>query len=364
MSVINTPAGIFWICQNQGKIFNYDGGLIDLSMQDLKWWFAAYLPYKLTVQFPTFQLTDNPVIGIGCQSVYDNEDSLLYFTKRDFIVRKDLPSNVEVHYIGSDDFAVFVDNFLQFRIKLGDPAYFEDASWTISYDPKTKGWLSYHDWHPNLVMPGKNTFLTIKDNGFWVHNLRCDSYCNYYGVDYPFEVEYMVNTIQDVNTLRSIQYILEVYKYDFSNCYDRFHVLDFNFDEAVIYNTEQVSGLLKLVLEPKNDPQALLQYPIINFASIDVLFAKVENKYRFNQFWDITADRGEYNPAAQRMIWNTAANGYVRVLNPANLNYNKDAFQRKKFRHYTNSVFLRRKVSGDRKMLVMITNNKDLYSPR
>jgi hypothetical protein len=173
----------------------------------------------------------------------------------------------------------------------------------------------------------------------------------------------MVNTIQTVNTLRSVEYILEVYKYD-ANCYDRFHVLDFNFDQAVIFNTEQVSGMLNLVLEPKNDPQAILPYPIINFSDIDILFAKVENKYRFNQFWDITADRGEYNPAAQRMIWNTGANGYVRVLNPNNLDYNKDEFQRKKFRHYTNSVFLRRKVSGDRKMLVLLTNNKDLYSPR
>lgn len=156
---------------------------------------------------------------------------------------------------------------------------------------------------------------------------------------------------------------MEVYKYA-PNCYDRFHVLDFNFDEAVIYNTEQVSGLLRLNLEPKNNPAALLPYPIINLNDIDILFSKVENKYRFNQFWDITADRGEFNPAAERMIWNTAANGYVRVLNPFNLNYNKNEFQRKKFRHYTNSVFLRRRVSGDRKMLVMLTNNKDLYSPR
>lgn len=363
LSVINTPAGVFFMNQNQGKIFHYQGGLIELSMQDLKWWFVTYLPYQLTKQFPNFELTDNPVIGIGCQSIYDNENSLVYFTKRDFVVRKDLPAGTTVEYVSSDNFNLLIDGIFQFAIKLGDLAYFEDASWTISYDPKTKGWLSYHDWHPNLIIPGKNTFLTIKDNGLWIHNLRADLYCNYYGVDYPFEVEYMVNTIQQVNTLRSIEYILEVYKYD-TNDYDRFHVLDFNFDEAVVYNTEQVSGLLKLNLAPKNDPQAELLYPAINFADIDILFNKVENKYRFNMFWDITADRGEFNPAAQRMIWNTAANGYVRVLNPNNLNYNKDEFQRKKFRHYTNTILLRRLVSGDRKMMVLLTQNKNLLSPR
>lgn len=369
LSVINTPAGVYWISQNQGKVFNFQGNLEEISMQDLKWWFASYLPYKLTEDFPNFALTDNPVIGIGCQSIYDNENSLVYFTKRDFVLRKDLPPGLSLVYAGSDDFNVMYDNgqgggpVYQFSTKLGNPVYFEDASWTVSYDPKTKGWISYHDWHPNLLMPGKNTFISVKNDGLWIHNERCDLYCNYYGIDYPFEVEYMVNTIQTVNSLRSIEYTLEVYKYA-ANCYDRFHVLDFNFDQAVIYNTEQVSGLLNLVLEPKNDPQALLPYPIINFNDIDVLFAKVENKYRFNQFWDITADRGEYNPFAQRVIWNTAANGYVRTLNANNLNYSKDEFQRKKFRHYTNSVFLRRKVSGDRKMLVLLTNNKNLYSPR
>ena len=125
-----------------------------------------------------------------------------------------------------------------------------------------------------------------------------------------------------------------------------------------------MSGLLRLNLEPRQQPIQGLLYPIINFASIDILFSKVENKYRFNQFWDITDDRGEYNPAAQRMIWNTGANGYIRILNPNNLNYTKDPFQRKKFRHYTNTVFLRRKMSGDRKMLVMLTDNKNLMSPR
>jgi len=164
---------------------------------------------------------------------------------------------------------------------------------------------------------------------------------------------------------------MEAYKYS-PNCYDRFHVLDFNFDEAIIYNTEQVSGLLKLVLNPKNDPFLELTYPRVaplNPTIIDILFEKVENKYRFNQFWDITDDRGEFlDPSipgfAQRAIWDTEANGYIKLLNPNNLNYNKEEMQRKKFRHYTVSVFLRRKVSGDKKMLVMIANVKNLISPR
>jgi hypothetical protein len=98
--------------------------------------------------------------------------------------------------------------------------------------------------------------------------------------------------------------------------------------------------------------------------SIDVLYSKEENKYRFNQFWDITDDRGEYNPNAERVIWNTAPNGYIRVLNPNNLNYNKEPFERKKFRHYTSSVLLRKNISGNRKILMIFTVEKNLLSPR
>lgn len=380
LSVINTPVGVYWISQNQGKIFNMQQGLKEISMQNLKWWFAQYLPYQLLQQFPTFELKENPVIGIGCQSIYDNENNLVYFCKRDFIVRRDLPPGTTVTYVNRDNF--LVNGILP--IKLGDPNYFEDASWTASFDPKSGAWLSWHDWHPNLCLPGKNTFMTImndhpnpnRSNGIWIHNQRCDSYCNFYDVDYPFEVEYLVNTIQTVNSLRSIEYIMEVYHYA-NNCRDRFHVLDFNFDEAVIYNTEQCSGLLRLNLTPKNNAPMIVQYPQVNPTFIDILFSKEEQKYRFNQFWDITDSRGEfpigspYPPPtpnvgsyAERMIWNTAANGYVRNLNPANLNYSKDPLQRKKFRHYANFVLLRRRVSGDRKILVMIANNKNLLSPR
>ena len=365
LSVVNTPAGVYWISQNQGKVFTLAGGGVkEVSNQDLKWWFAQYLPYKLTEYFPDFQLIDNPVIGIGCQTMYNNKDGLIYFSKKDYVLK---PGTGEtIVYAPEEGANKFRLESTRLVIDLGDPLFFDNASWTASFDPKSNSWISWHDWHPTLNMPGKNTFMTIDPEsrkGIWIHNERCDSYANFYGLNYPFEVEFMVNTPQEVNTLRSIEYTMEAYKYG-ANCYDRFHVLDFNFDEAVIYNTEQTSGLLKLILNPKQDPTAILTYPIINPTNINVLFSKEENKYRFNQFWDVTDNRGEYDPAAQRTIWNTEANGYIRILNANNIDYNKDPFQRKKFRHYTTSVLLRRLVSNDRKMLVMIANTKDLNSPR
>lgn len=355
-SIINTPAGVFWISQNQGKIFTIREGMLNIAMKDMNWWFAEYLPYQILKNFPNFSVLDNPVVGVGCQSIYDNENMLLYFMKRDFRVRKDIEVNIK--YVSGLTF--LVNEMLE--VQLGDPDYFEDCSWTISYDPKRNTWVSHHDWHPNLVVPTKNTFMTTKGNGAWEHNVRCDLYCNFYGVDYPFEIEFLHDAAQNVNVLNSVEYRLEVYKFA-QNCHDRYLLLKENFDEAVVSNNEQVSGLLRLNPTPVNDPQAIVTYPIFNPASVDILYSKVENKYRFNQFFDLTDDRGEFS-TAQRMLWLTAGNGYVKALNPVNLDYAKDPLQRKRFRSYVQNVFLRKTVSSYKKIIMSLISSKETTSIR
>jgi hypothetical protein len=200
-----------------------------------------------------------------------------------------------------------------------------------------------------------------KVGSIWKHNYRCDLYANYYGVDYPWEIELIETTGQMVNTVRSLEYQLEafVYKGDLHDTCgdDRWHDLDFNFDESVIYNSEQISGLLKLELHPKEDPLNMITYPIIGPNDIKILYSKEEQKYRFNQFWDITNDRGEFSNSEEQAFI-TQLNGYIRDLNALNLNYDKPEEQRKKFRHYYNKVILRRVVSGDRKMLLKLNNTK------
>ena len=394
LSVVNTPVGTYWVSADQGKIFQFSSGLEEISTLNMKWWLAQFLPFQLTKYFPNYKLVDNPVTGIGVQTVYDNTNALVYFSKKDWKPILNALGTPLVQYDSDKNQFYVLLRGTQTRVtkELGDPEYFQDASWTISYDVKTKGWVSFHDWHPALTSGTTNYFMTTKDNGIWMHNDRFDLYTNYYGIDYPFEIEYLVNTVQEVNTLRSIEYQLEVYRYK-ANGYDRYHVLDINFDEAIVYNTEQCSGLLKLNLTPKNNGPLITTFPQVNPTNIQILYSKEENKYRFNQFWDATTNRGEFkigpvtatNPTGivvppaptqpalggdivgsqvTREIFNTEPNGYVKVLNAINLNYSKSQLERKKFRHYTSSVFLRRTVSGSNKMLMSIANNKYLNSPR
>lgn len=379
LSMISTPAGIYFISQNQGKIFAYGEGLQEISQASMKWWFEEFLPYKLTEDFPEFPYIDNPVAGIGCSASYDNDSSILYFSKRDYKLKSEYIGKIT--YIELDSFSY---DEIELTFKLGDPRFFENASWTISYDPKQQMWISFHDWHPELYMPGRGSFHTTKNGSIWKHNENCNDYCNFYGTQYPFEIELPVTTGQNINTLKSIQYVLECYRRDQKQCFDQFHVLDYNFDQAVVFNTEQVSGYLNLNLYPKNDVNLSLQYPIVNPNSIDILFSKEENKYRFNQFWDITKDRGEfpqgsdYPPTgplipgtttllgnySQEPIWITESNGYIKNLNNNNLDYTKDELQRKKFRHYLNFISLAKSDSRNTNMILKILNTKNQYSPR
>jgi hypothetical protein len=248
------------------------------------------------------------------------------------------------------------------HVTLDDPQYFTRCSWTISYDPKNKMWISFHDWHPDLMIQPHEHFMTVKGPSVYKHNKRWDSYCNFYGVDYPFEVEFPTSTANTITTIRNGEYVLE--NYIFSNDGMSAHeVLDHNFDQAVVYNNEQISGALNLVLKPKSDPIGMLTYPRINANNIDILFSKEENTYRFNQFWDITKDRGEFTTTRTPM-WLTDCNGYVRKINSDYVNYNKAPLERKKFRHYADRFILIRKISGNVKMLLKMFTTKKLHSPR
>jgi hypothetical protein len=398
LSVISTPAGLYYISQDQGKVFSYGEGLQEVSQAGMKWWFDYFLPAKLLEDFPDYPYQDNPVAGIGTQAVYDNYNSVLYFSKKDYKLKEIGPDNqplegrvVNVNTKKESYFNYFpyvngVVSTSPIKIALGDPRIFEDASWTVSYDPKSQFWISFHDWHPDLVMPTKDSFITTKKNQFYKHGANCNDYCNFYGVQYPFEIEFPITTGQTVTTVKSIEYVLECYRRERRFCSDQFHILDYNFDRLVIHNTEQISGYLNLNVFPKNNVALSLLYPQLNINnnSYDILFSKEENKYRVNQFWDITKDRGEfpngsgYPPSGQlipgtttllgnypeNMLWITEANGYKKAINPQAVDYNKSLLQRKKFRHMVNFMYLSKADSRDTNMILKLFNSKNQYSLR
>jgi hypothetical protein len=354
-SVINTPLGLFWVSARSGKIFRFTGNAEPIVKKGMQQWFNQHLPFKLLQDFPQFSYTDNPVAGIGIQSVYDPQYEIVYFSKRDYRVRPEYKKRISF----KDGQFVLDDRA---KILLTNDLYFEDASFTVSFAADADMWVSYHDWHPSLVLAGDQHFTTIAKNAAWKHNVRYDSFCNFYNDDFPFEVEYVINNAQTVSVLKSLEYHMECFRY-YGDGSEQHHVLDHNFDRAQIYNSEQHSGLLKLYNRVKRDPFSLLDRPAINIHAVDTTYSKEENKYRINQFFDLVRTRSEFN-SKYIPLWETEANGYRKIVNPEAIEYSKSALERKRFRHKNTRVVLTRLNSGSVKMLLAIVNAKQSVSFR
>ena len=125
-SVVNTPSGLFWISQAQGKIFQYAGrGAQNIANQGMKWWFNKYLPSQLIAQLPELEeytLGDNPVAGVGCQTVYDANDDIVYFCKKDFRIKDQYVG--KIIYDTTDTKFYYTDG-PRIEVELTDTLYFE-----------------------------------------------------------------------------------------------------------------------------------------------------------------------------------------------------------------------------------------------
>ena len=354
----NTHLGRYYPSAVQGRILNFTESLDDIARQGISYWCKNYMPIQFYNFFPSYPRVENPLNGVGYLTAFDSFYETVYICKRDFVPISELRDQI-TYDVDTNKFM-----FKGLEISLHDPTYFKDVSWTLSYSPLEKGFVSYHDWHPDWVIQQDNHFMTVKDKGVWKHNEAFDSYCKFYGVDWPFEIEFVSNSGQTVHTVRSMEYLLEVYKYkNFGR--DRFHVHHQNFDALIVRNTEQISPLL-LLNYSTSDPERDLSFPIkdtLNPVAWKVLFSKEENKYRINMFWDATNDRGEFSNS-EFHLFPTDESGYKNVINPLGINIDKLEEERKKFRHYWNKFRLIKTVSGENKFICKLYNIKKLISPR
>lgn len=384
LGVVNTSSGIFWVSQDTGKLFTLrEGKPFDVGQEaGMKFWLQKYLPSQLLQAIPTFPLFDNPVAGVGVQLLYDSVTEVLYITKKDYVPKPNMGITFSggIFYGGCPPGSAFagydpvtggilcaaclcgIKCCPGVPITLGDPAYFDDASWTLSYDCKRKEFISFHDWHPNYNVPTRDHLLTIVGNQLWRHNSTVQSYCNFYNNSYPCEIEYFTSTGVTDTILQSVEWLLESYQYT-PNGFDKFLNFDENFDYVMLYNKEQNSTLQNMLLKPWDDPYAANNYPQFIGPTRTVLYSKVENKYRLNDFYDFTNDRGQFTLANVPMI-TTDPNGYTFTTNTAYFNLLKPWNQQKRMRYFGTRIFMRRSSLGKNSLTIRYASTKNQFSPR
>ena len=202
--------------------------------------------------------------------------------------------------------------------------------YTMSYSLKRNEWVGWHPYIPSFYMHVQEKFYSWPQGSSYLykHN-RPNHYQTFYGVRYPFIVEYVDNpSAMTTKVWDSILFQTEAKKFDAVNeeYLDQRYV---TFNKALFYNTQQTSGILTLA--PKQDSNAnyLLQQTsnTLGLATID----RNERDWTMNSMRDIRID---YTiPMFLKDLPSLQNSYYIdKVVNPAAIDYNKDWTQLESFR--------------------------------
>ena len=333
--LLRTEYGVIYVDDKRGHVFLIGGNtpknLTDMS-SGVEQFFNRNLEVKLPTYFPTMPV-DNTYNGVGITGVFDAKYNRLILTKIDYeplnnaityrdgkfyvsqrvdkiLGPKDIPKPGEIDYV-------------QTEIQLGDPEYFCNKSFTISYDFETQSWISFHSYLPNWYVGSNNFFLSGRPGDSWRHSTTL-TFCLFYNeqadyiLEYPYAFQYQDEILQSVaDYSKTFQYV-DGYPIEVNDVY---------FNKAILYNNQQCSGVLNLDPKPRNNLNQYMKYPIYNLDSKTILYTKSDNLYKINQFWSLVKD------IKQPLFKKTCQSlSYDKVINQDNMNYSKMAFKKSPLR--------------------------------
>lgn len=290
-NAVSTEFGWTWVDQKEGKVFNSSGeGLIEISKRGMYHWFRNNLPSffekRMKLLSIPYDCTDNTASwrGVGLFATYDPkfERYILHKSDYDFtpgaleifgglLSTADTPGNIYYDILdgahdsvpGEVHFYIWYALGVTEEIFFSNRDYFVNKSWTMSYSYKDQSWISWHSYQPNYMFFNNYTFFTyIKPDPLitalasiiYSHGFR--NYTNFYGVQFPHTLEFVVS---DINTMN----LHNIYWYGKTELYDDVNLINLNIDDItytnmIAYNDRQSTGDINLVM--KVDDEDNLDY--------------------------------------------------------------------------------------------------------
>ncbi len=327
-ATLKTPYGVFFVCEKQNQIYNFNGQqLKSISDVGMKAFFNNNMQFDYLKAFLTQTGNEAEIFfspfdryGIGYLSVYDVKNERILITKKDYELGDTFNTDDQIThytnflYLFGDyqqtilDYETLGYEYLGIKnskmvfIKegvietVGSSAYviesFIDKSWTISYNIKTNTWVSFHSYTPKkYINSGSNIYSLSGDNQFlWKHN-TVGLYNNYYGVLKPFIVEIVSNQ----NPLQTkvfdyIKFLTEASIYD--NITKQFREDRYTtFNKAILYNARQSTGLVELSSKSVTSENYLMEQ--INNTPNEALLSRGEKDWTLNNFRDYVISQSE-----------------------------------------------------------------------
>lgn len=175
-------------------------------------------------------------------------------------------------------------------------------------------------------------FTKSNSSCLWVHLKTPSLFNSFYGNIEPYIIEYPFTYKFQDEILQSVKDYTRVFKYNTNpenefNDVDKIELNNVWFNKAILYNSQQSSGVLELVSKPLNNMRAYLSYPIYNTNSKTILFTKNDNFYQYNSFWNVLK-----NTQVPGFTKSCESLSIDKIINQSNMDYSTRAFKKEPLR--------------------------------
>lgn len=356
---VDTPFGHCWLDQKRGEVFKFDNKLDKITI-GLEQWLREYLPSELQKLY--YETNSEEYInkvtthkdGIGCVLYYDPRFKRLIITKQEFLPiqlfdYKGDPSNTtQVNYTGR-----WIQSITGNPVTFGDPVYFINKSWTLSYGFEYQSFISWHSYRPYQSFNDNNNYFTLERfSNFINRHKHKQTYQRYYGTKYDFVVEYQVFDLS-TDRLDTVHYVGYTYQWDQSN--EDWLIQNKTFDKLICYNNNQTTGLQTLIL-----PTNSYQNTFINNTSKYVI--KTDQNYKISGIMDLAT--GQPVMTKNWTLLQTYPSYIDRVPNTSVINTTKSIYTQGKLWDKFVNVRLFFKPNEDYKKVIILTNVNEQQSVR
>lgn len=196
--------------------------------------------------------------------------------------------------------------------------YFINNSFTLSYNPETKEWISFHSYLPHYIYSDLTGMYSHQSNGLWKHNVG--PYQTFYGNKYPFILESVaVSNPVVAKIYDEVYYTSECKLYDSTT---RQWILDKNqtYTSGIFYNSDQSTGELNISLHEDM------------FVDTDTDTIRARNT---EKMWSIHELRDYIEDKSLPMFttaWDNIKDVYFIDKVPANGNYSRSLYETERLR--------------------------------
>lgn len=266
-----TKAGYFFVDSNQGKVFLLTDRIQEISNQGMRNWFRENLQFNINDLSYLADVDQNAAWLGGFNVAFDERENRIILTKKDYKAKAEYLTGRKgdkFDYINGD---LIVEDESSSVIITNEniSSYFDERSWTISFDVDEQMWISYHDYYPNHFISTRNNVYSYNKNWNYIYKHNEE---NVYGIYYDQNKAYrsFVDLVDNDNQPYSKVYSSIQWTTESIDSYLNYNYKN-TFTQAMLYNSHQCSGEISL------EHLSNMRY--------------IEGSWSFNAFRDMVSDR-------------------------------------------------------------------------